>query len=422
MTETKKRNKKIAEIIINAKMPNTGEKIDFFIFGPREILEGNEKEKLENDIKEQIKNVNADKPLIITGITVPYEPSDKLKIENYGFNTLVQVNLPYCLHLPNYYPLGVDLGDGEKACIESKKIWTDKATGSDESDFLAKDKICYFNKPDIITPRFPQEENVGWELRFTGKNIEKVRDTNGYFRYSRLNIFFDTNFKKEEIDNADHSNKGIFKVLDEKAQLIVNKFLDIYKVVTEEDFVDRVGFLNTTHILFFEHNSGFLLTSSNYGHIQSAVMNRSRDELEEIEKMLKENIRPELYELLFLNASNSLKKKMFTLAVVESFQALEIFLENYLINKFTSKGLLEAEIKDKLEQKWRTKERLKDLLKEATGKSLSVNNQTLWNVWRLIYNETRNEVIHKGKEINEKEAEDAIEKNREVVSWIKSLN
>jgi len=421
MTETKKRNEKIGEIIIKAKMPNTGEEIDFCIFCPREILEKNEKEKIENEIKEQIKNVNVDKPLIITGVTVPYEPVDELKIENYGFNTLIQISLPYCLHLPNHYPLGVDLGNGEKACIELKKVWTEKATGSNESDFLAKDRVCYFSKPDIITPQFPQEENVGWDLRFTGKNIEKVRDTNGYFRYSRLNIFFDTNFKKEEIDDRGYFSEGILKVIAEKTQLIVNKFLDIYKVVTEEDFVDRIGFLNITHILFFEHNSGLLLTSPNYGYIQSAVMNRSRNELEKIEKMLKEDIHPELYELLFLNASNSLKKKMFTLAIVESFQALEIFLENYLMDKFSNKGLSESDIKGKLEQKWRTKERLKDLLKEATGKSLSADNQTLWNKWVLIYDNIRNEVIHKGKEVNESDAMDTLEKNKEVVSWIKSI-
>ena len=134
--------------------------------------------------------------------------------------------------------------------------------------------------------------------------------------------------------------------------------------------------------------------------------------------MLEDGSSCPIYELLFLNADASYHKQMFTLAVVESFQALEIFLENFLISKSNS-VLLEKEIEKKLDKTWRTKDRLTILLPEVGVKS-PLENRGLWDQWCTMYDKIRNEVIHKGKESDATETLKTIDFNKSMVNWIKN--
>ena len=154
-------------------------------------------------------------------------------------------------------------------------------------------------------------------------------------------------------------------------------------------------------------------------NIQSTMMNRSFKEIREIQDKLVRVESPPIFELLFLNFKASINRKSFTLAVIESFQALESFLENYLISRYREKGVSEKDIESILNQKWRAKERLKDLLKSVSGHSLSENGM-LWDTW-CTANDKRNKMIHETKEIDLSDAEKAIKANRDVVQWIKSL-
>jgi hypothetical protein len=148
-------------------------------------------------------------------------------------------------------------------------------------------------------------------------------------------------------------------------------------------------------------------------------MNRPGSEVEKMDEMLESGDNPPLFELLQLSARGSFDKRAFTLAVVASFQALEVFLENYIMSKYAQRGLSVADIADSLDRKWRTKTRLTEVLEELTRQS--ANKQPFWDRWCNAYDRTRNETIHAGKDPTEKEAAEVLLLNSEIINWIKSL-
>jgi HEPN domain-containing protein len=149
-------------------------------------------------------------------------------------------------------------------------------------------------------------------------------------------------------------------------------------------------------------------------------MNRSRSELKKLQSRLSSGTKPELYKLLLLNAKASLKNKDYTLAIVESFQALEIFIENYRIAELKKKGKTESEYKKILDKNLRTKDRLNKVLEDLKGASLNQKTE-LWDPWCTRYGKTRNEVVHLGKEPTEIETSDTLTINEGVIDWILSL-
>jgi HEPN domain-containing protein len=356
-----------------------------------------------------------------THISFSYVEEDVLKDFDYA-NTLVVASLPYCLHLPNEYEYEVSIPEESlKAMLTFRKIWTNKATEdgkptSSSADFYAEDKTLYFKSGVILTPRFPIREEEGWQQNFTGKNIEGIKEQNGVFRYTRLYIQLDTNFTSKDLDT---DNKGeLIESVKEKALMVVNRVLDSYRFVTKLEHIQRMGTLETSMIYFMSHKKGFHTSSSGFG-IETAPMNRSRKEIVEIGRMLKEDIRPDLYELLLLDAQISFDNKDFALAVMQSFQALEIYLERILFEALKKRGDSDPDIESYLGKYWRTKERLKDALKELRGKSLSELDKALWERWCTIYDKTRNEIIHKGKEPKMAEVASCLEANRQIIEYLR---
>ena len=61
----------------------------------------------------------------------------------------------------------------------------------------------------------------------------------------------------------------------------------------------------------------------------------------------------------------------------------------------------------------------KTLLPEV-GVKPPLENRGLWDHWCTMYDKTRNEVIHKGKEIGATETRKTIDLNKQMVNWIKS--
>ena len=134
--------------------------------------------------------------------------------------------------------------------------------------------------------------------------------------------------------------------------------------------------------------------------------------------MLLEGQKPKLYDLLLLDAQNSLDIKNLSLAIVQSFQALDIFVEDFLLEKLqTVKSLTEQQADDHLtkDNNWKTKNRLKEVLKDVTGFSLEDKDVILWNKWCAAYKDVRNDVIHKGKDASVQEVTDALKQNVSVI-------
>ena len=419
------RYKNQTEILVNARMPDTGKDFRFYLQGDKTLVEKlNASGQLEEMIKSDLSKISINP---VSGIYSNYlgfnfENSEFLKDFDYA-NTLVEVHLPYCLHLPNNYELEIDIdGQGKKALIILNKIWTNKAKTeegkSDMVDIYAENEVIYLKKSSIITPVLPIKSEEGWEQNFTGKNIEKIKEQNGVFRYSKLYIQFDTEINANKLKKG--KSKKILEEVNDFALEIVNKLLDVYRFITKQEHIQRLGSIGINMVYFINHEIGFYTLSSGFG-IETAPLNRSKKEINEIEKMLKLGEKPSLYNLLVLDAQSSFDNKSYALAVVQSFQALEIFIEDFLLKLLKNRSDTEQQINDYLDKNWKTKTRLKEVLKELKNTTLFESNQQLWNKWCNIYDNTRNEIIHQGKEAKKQEVEETLKTNISVIEWLGTL-
>ncbi len=417
--------RKVVHINMQAKSGLTGEFINF-----NALLDESFKQLNEDDAKSVLlTEITKTSPTGGSGIFVAqsffsFNGRNAMKDFDYG-NVFVEAHLPYCLHIPNNYDLEVLLHTPDDAALLTpQKIWTKKAISdgkpSDEVDFYADDRITYLKDSEFLTPKMPIDPSDGWEQNYTGINLQKIKDTNGIFRFTRLYIQFNLEVKKEDLENKELSEK-VIDTVNEKALDAVNKLIDSYRFTTKQEYITRLGTLSINMIYFTELNQGLYLLPMN---VETATINRSKVEIEAIEKMLEEGQKPDLYNLLLLDAENSFNHKNYALAVVQSYQGLEIFIENFLVDKLQkNKGLTEQEAIDFIskDDNWKTKTRLKEVLREVTGFTLENKNQSLWTNWCSSYKDVRNKVIHKGKDVLEAEVKKALRENLQVVETLKTV-
>lgn len=408
-------NKDKIEFFVDANLHNdktkSVENARLFFRTEKSFSDGLSESQIAEKIQEKLKQVSLNPVFGIHNTGIAYSYSDVAPKE-LKVNTKVEVRIPYCLHIPEETFLPIKMAD-KVVYAAFHKIWTDRANGSSDVDVFQESKVTYFQKAQILPGAIPQEEKTGWDINPTGVNVEKINDVTGLFRYTKTYLYFETE------RNSDFENKDYFKYFDEIIKVevleIINHIIDIYRFCTREIHVERIAQINITDVFFYDTQEGIHPISP---YIEAAIMNRSKKEIDTFSDMLCEGNKPPLYELLLLSAERSLHKQMFTLAIVESFQALEIYLENVLIEKYKEKGNTEDEIEAKLKDCWRTNERLKKGLSESAGFALT-EDDNLWQNWLKSYKEVRNEVIHHGKESTYPESEQVIGLNIKVINFIK---
>jgi hypothetical protein len=376
-------------------------------------------------LQEEIQRVAPRKVSGIFTMKTGFSFEDHKDIEkfNYG-NILVEAHLPYCLHIPNGYELEVQLSSSsDKALLIPEKVWTHKATEdgrrSDETDFFADNEVLHFKNSAVLSPRLPIDPHEGWEQNYTGRNLQKIKEKNGRFRFSHLYIQFDYPITKEEASDKVKSELVLNNIHD-KALDAVNKLIDAYRSITKQEHITRLGELSINMIYFIDLKEGWYTLPMN---IETATMNRSKIEIEKIETMLEKGERPDLYTLLLLDAQNSFDSKDYALAIVQSFQGLEIFLETYLLKELQNrKNYSEQQALDYLStgNNWKTKTRLKEVLKEATGTSLAEIDKNTWDMFCITY-DTRNKVVHKGKEASGHEVDNVLKCNIHIIELLKTM-
>jgi hypothetical protein len=328
------------------------------------------------------------------------------------------VALPYCLHIPNGLNLVVSVpGASFGAIVVPQKLWTAAAVGSATADLFTTDRVTYAAPVALKTPKFPEDPEHGPRPGCSGTNLEMDRDTNGQFRYSKLKIFFDTHHQhlgsapKSEMTAARDEAVGM-------ALKVVNRIIDVYRYVTKEDFVQRLGSIHVTDLYFAHHDVG-IHGASFGGGIRDAIMNRTKREIEEIATTLKVQSELPVAELLFLDAQAALSSDRYVLAVIHAFQGLEVFLEEFLYQRFAARGMPPDAI-ERIVAPRRTKERLKEVLSQATGHSLAENRE-LWDRFCIVYDQVRNKLIHAAKEIDQHRSQQAVEACLAVHAWLSDL-
>jgi hypothetical protein len=383
---------------------------------------GDDPEKVEvvlppGDVREMLSQVATKPQFQIYGMGLRYSyPSDVFAgLPAWPANTLVEAALPYCFHLPNGIQLEVRLPGVRVASVVLRKVWTDLAENSSEADFYATDRITYHNPTQFQTPTFPEKPELGPVPRCRGVNIERDRDTSGIYRYTRAHIFFDTDYPPTIADN-----QGEFARAEEEvvacALRVVNRLIDVYRLRTASDYIQRLPGIHTTDLFFRAHNIGSHGASFGQG-IRSAIMNRSENEIREIAELLASGAELPVPDLLMLDAEASLESNRYTLAVVHAFQALELFLEEFLRGRLAAAGF---DAQGELDAVWRTKERLRDLVRKATARSL-LDDRDLWDEFCTVYDQTRNHLIHAARDLDAPRTRAAVDVCRKVINWLKSL-
>ncbi len=410
------------KVVLKAKINKTGE-IRNIYHQVDDTYKDVHSEDVEKATKQDLTKIT-DKPnTTIYGTVTSFSYTKKNVLKDFDFgNVLIEAHLPYCLHIPNHVDLSILIPElNFKALITPEKIWTNRAqedgVKSDLLDYYTENTPLYFNRSSILGPRMPIDSELGWEHFIRGKNIEKIKDKNGTFRYSRVYIQFNLNLPRDINSLSSESQKNLFKEVTDKSLLSINRLIDNYRDISNETHVRRLGRISVNFIYFIPQNIGFYLSDFN---ITTAMINRSRKEINELYSRLDKGEKPEFYKLLLLNAQNSFESNDYTMAIVESFQALEIFLENYLISEFKKRGDKEVDYKNVLGKYWTTKQRLNDVLNKV--KNVKLNQQAnMWDKWCLHYDKTRNEVIHAGREPIENETKETLELNEKVINWVLKL-
>lgn len=405
-----------ATIVIKSILPKSGEKVNFYMLANAVGIKSIPRAALKDEMKKRIKEVQLDSPVSFKSTNVTYSIEEEIEGLEFG-NSIVEVNLPYCLHLPNGVELDITIAEKNiHAKVSCFKIWTKKAEESSLTDFYTDDKLTYFNKGNVVTPKMPYDEKMGWAPEFTGKNMELTNGA-GYFRFTKLRISLTTDYGAADF-GKDDSTERIITELNSLVLQIINRIIDVYRYITKKEYIERLSYAIVTNIYFYDCNKGIYPIGM---PIEGATMNRSRNEIDDVVNFLKEDSRPPMYELFFLDAKSALVKKRYALSVMVSFQGLEIFIDNFISKKLSQQGLSEKEIMSELKRNWRTKDKIRDTLPRISGHSLRDENKNLWDRWSTCYDKVRNEVIHQGREVSESETTRTINLNEEIVGWIKTI-
>jgi hypothetical protein len=321
----------------------------------------------------------------------------------HGHNTLVEISLPYTLHLPSGMLFEIKRPDGTKAAVSFGKVWTDLAGGSNEAEVVADEQVLYYGPTLPASPNIPQAPEFGPWPRFTGTNIEITGDTHGVFRYSQARVLFDSGPLSAGVQLTEEARTAALNQAEKIGVETVNCVLDVYRHVTGAQHVERLPVMNVTRVYFIDEN--FLSEGvSVQGGVGSAIVNRSGREIEQFRQMLAAGEEPPPDVLLFQSAHAALNRGQLVLAVVVVFQALEILLETLLRAAYTKQGVADAVITRKLKDRHKTKDRLEVLCREvANGKSVA-NDLAFWNSWLVACSRKRNGVVHRNESITSAEA------------------
>ncbi len=376
-------------------------------------LETLPREAQERRLSELLHQVRSKPEFTLYGLGVSSSYVDPPRREALlGFNTRVEVSLPYCLHVPSDRRFDVTYTDGvaqTRAAIVLRKVWTDLAEGSNEAEIVADDQLLYYGPFSLPTPTFPQRPELGPIPRFAGRNVEIAQDIHGTLRYSRARVFFDTDTANLPMGNTEAEQEAratAIRAASRAAERIIGYFLDVYRYVTKEVHVQRPPVMTVNEVYFQDCNHLHEGASVPSG-IGSAVVNRSRAEIEQIATILANGTQPEPHILLLQSAQAALGRHETILAVVLAFQSLEMFIEKTLRAAYDTQGVPPEDVTKDLKEKYQAKDRLTGLSRKVLGGSIA-DDTVFWQEWLVSCNRKRNGVVHRGEGANETEAETVV--------------
>ncbi len=382
------------------------------------------REEAEGQLNSLLHQIRTTSELIIYGFhTLASYVHPPPKEALLGHNTRVEFSLPYTLHLPSNMPFEVTCPQTGKATVVLRKVWTDLSAGSNDAEIYAEDQLLYYGPAKPRSPTIPQAPELGPWPRFTGTNVEIAKDTHGVFRYSQVQVFFDSVLVGvdglETDETVQEARRSAFDNAKKKGADIVNYLLDVYRYVTGAEHVERLPTITANRVYFADHNllsEGVSIESG----LGSAIVNRSGREIQRIKEMLLDGTEPPRHVLLMQSSRAALSRGQHVLAVVVAFQALEILLEPKLRDGYAKQGLPDGDITEKLKKCYKAKDRLTVLCREVTGKSVA-DDTDFWDSWLNDCNRKRNGVVHRNETVTNHEALRVVELCEQCIARLSAL-
>lgn len=378
-----------------------------------ENLTKQEKVTIASEVKSIANQVIDEQQIDLKISHIKYSLENEEGIPKSEFDTVIEAYIPYAIYVPNGF--SVNMNQPVKSKVTFFKEWTDKAKGSLNFDVIGEKKLFYRDYT-VATSYFPKPIDSDWKPNITGKNIEMNNDTVGYFRYSKLIIEMDTQMGKSTENRFDHVYQDTYF----SSLKIANSLIELYRNTTGEFHLRKLNKIFLGSIFFPKQNWGLYPNEFN---VRNAIINHSQDTISTFRERLENGESLKMYQLLLDDAKAALTNNEFKLAVTESFQAFDVFVDVFLLDWLIKKGVEEKVALEKIEGKT-TKTKINPRNKQSliVKYGIAVNmNATLYDEWGTKYNTIRIPAIHGTKDIGRQEAISSIEINEQMIAHFLTL-
>src|SRR3989339_506212 len=107
-----------------------------------------------------INKIRPNKGFIISTYYSQYSIAEDYVID--GHNTIIFVNVPYCLHIPDHLETPVSVhSEFGFINLSTRKVWTMNALNSDHIDVIEEKNDIYFNSAEFTSAKMPQDPRLG---------------------------------------------------------------------------------------------------------------------------------------------------------------------------------------------------------------------------------------------------------------------
>ena len=356
------------------------------------------------------------------------------------------VRLPYCLYVPSTRYVFNTSVNGELVGVVPQRVWTKRANGStiEESELVVPNEPVYLDDSHLITEWLGQPKPLTEELQV--HNMEFERDPNGDFRYTRLTVEFDCQVPNGYAPSMDENNHGdqesehqVVAEISTMALAFVNHFVDVYRAVTDDVYLERISVLSIEDIRIgihddcsirrqekqpnrpFTYKYGYLPIRLGTHGIRPAMVSKPKEVVDSFRSLLESGYRPPVDEILRQSALAALERHDVKLAVIESFISLEVYVERFYHDRL-SETMTPSEIEHLLGtgENWKLTVRLKELLREYCGRAVPDIDNRLWSDW-IESQQRRHGIVHRNSIPSENDVHRILQLNESVKRAMEAL-
>ena len=220
---------------------------------------------------------------------------------------------------------------------------------------------------------------------------------------------------------------------------LVNHFVDVYRTVTNDVYLERIPVLVVEDIRIGIHNDGSIRKHEKYPGgpftykygfhpnmlgihgIRPAMVTKPKEVVDSFRSLLESGFRPTTDQHLRQSALAALERHDVKLAVMESFISLEVYVERFYYDRLSHK-MTSGEIEDLLGtgSNWKLEVRLKELLREHFGKAVSDMENATWSKW-VKGHQQRHGIVHRNLIPSEDDAQHILQLNESIKGAMETL-